>query len=114
MGVGGHVGQAPGAIGAQLRAVRHHQLSSHLVGHGPAQCTQNGLQMPDVPLECPLKGHSLWDLTLIMPGLARKHLFYSIPLHFADARGTHGQTSIVPVASPLLCLPFVCDYNLPD
>ena len=30
------------------------------------------------PLDSPLVGHSLWDLALITPGLARSYLFYLI------------------------------------
>ena len=32
-----------------------------------------------VLLDSPLEGHSLWELALITPGLARSYLFYFIP-----------------------------------
>ena len=42
----------------------------------------------DVSLDSPLEGHSLWDLALIMPGLARRFHFIS-----ADA---YGQATFIP------------------
>ena len=37
---------------------------------------QASLLRSGVPLDSPLEGHSLWDLALIVPGLARSYLFY--------------------------------------
>ena len=44
----------------------------------------------DVPSDSPLRGHSLWDLALIMLGLARIYLLfsYSFILEAKQARNT--------------------------
>ena len=52
----------------------------------PLMPEQASLFRSGVPLDSPLKGHLLWDLALIAPGLARSDLFHFILFHVTDFR----------------------------
>ena len=43
---------------------------------GPVAQHRARRSLAAVQPDSPLEGHSLWDLALITPGLARSHLFY--------------------------------------